>query len=516
MRSYKFARRSFLAGIGGAFGLHILLRNLEKAAALGTVSPARLFMVHWPVGTVHYQFKPTGTQNDFKFSPILLPFETAGLKDDLSIFYGLDLHGLDPAGGGGHEAGTPMTTTGISCPGTRRNGGEADDACAGGPSWDQILAKRAPELGSKGSVQVICDSRVDSLETSTQCLSYSYDKQEIIAERPVSGGKITEHVPLRPQLSPLQSYLGLFSGFMPGGDTPQNAESLTRALKARKSVLDFSMRELAELRRLAPSSELTKIDAHTNAIREVEKQISDELNGGTKGVACVAPTAPPANLRGGSGSFDGGIISASESDAETHEKIGKLHASIILAAFKCDLTRVASFQWSPGTNHVSFKGLAPDAPNDILSHHPVSHRVGDRRSLVESMPTDAEQAKWVRYLINVHRWYNEKTAQIIKEFKDTTDAFGNSILDYTVVPMITEVSEATHTRSPVPALILGGKALGMKHGQYFNFEKKTRHINDFWLTVAQPFFTSNDPLKSLTADNFFKDGVSPVAGTWGI
>ncbi len=32
MRSYRFARRSFLAGIGGAVGLEVLLQNLEASA----------------------------------------------------------------------------------------------------------------------------------------------------------------------------------------------------------------------------------------------------------------------------------------------------------------------------------------------------------------------------------------------------------------------------------------------------------------------------------------------------
>ena len=32
MKTYRFARRSFLAGIGGAYGLEILLRNVEAAS----------------------------------------------------------------------------------------------------------------------------------------------------------------------------------------------------------------------------------------------------------------------------------------------------------------------------------------------------------------------------------------------------------------------------------------------------------------------------------------------------
>ena len=57
MHSYRFARRSFLAGIGGAFGLEALLRNME-AAAQGAGPPPRFLMMHWPVGTIRNQFIP--------------------------------------------------------------------------------------------------------------------------------------------------------------------------------------------------------------------------------------------------------------------------------------------------------------------------------------------------------------------------------------------------------------------------------------------------------------------------
>ncbi len=52
MRSYRFARRSFLASIGGAFGLRIMLDDFE-AMAQGATSPPRFLMTHWPVG--HHQ-----------------------------------------------------------------------------------------------------------------------------------------------------------------------------------------------------------------------------------------------------------------------------------------------------------------------------------------------------------------------------------------------------------------------------------------------------------------------------
>ena len=42
--------------------------------------------------------------------------------------------------------------------------------------------------------------------------------------------------------------------------------------------------------------------------------------------------------------------------------IGKTHMEIIRTAFLCDLIRVATFQWSPGTNHVSFRDMMPNNP----------------------------------------------------------------------------------------------------------------------------------------------------------
>ena len=61
-----------VAGIGGAVGLKILLRNLEVAAQ-GATSPPRFLIIHWPVGTVRYRYLPVGSGTNFTFSPICAP-----------------------------------------------------------------------------------------------------------------------------------------------------------------------------------------------------------------------------------------------------------------------------------------------------------------------------------------------------------------------------------------------------------------------------------------------------------
>lgn len=514
MRSYRFARRSFLAGIGGAFGLRVLLQDLE-AMAQGATSPPRFLLTHWPVGTLRQRFLPQGSGSTYTTSPILQPFETAGLRDDMTVFYGFSDR-LSCPGGGGHEAGTPFTTTCTNAAGTRQNGGEGDDGVAGGPSFDQIFLKHVPELQRPGAgyANAIADARVDAKETSTQCLSYSYTTRSIASASP--GGNITEHTPLLPTLSPAKLYAELFSGFMPGGNTPANQEAAIRALKLRKSVLDFSLSELSELKRLAPGAEAPKIDVHAEAIRKVEQQLSSQImNNGDAG-SCELPMKPSDSLSGKTGSkFDYDNPQTSVADDTVHEQVGKAHAAIILAAFQCDILRVATLQWAPGTNHVSFKGLYPSDPNKIFMHHPLSHRQPFLSSAASSgaPPSGGEARDIYEFLCNVQTWYNQRMADVLSTFKAAKDAFGGSILDYTCIPYVTEVADSSHSRGPKPALLFGGSKLGMKHGTFVN---SNRPQADLYVTVAQAYLKTNDPMTKLREEKFAASNrdTAPIPNLW--
>jgi hypothetical protein len=509
--SYRFARRAFLSGVGAAFGLQILLRNLE-AMAEGATSPPRLLVLHWPIGTFRARFLPSGAGSSFELSPILRPFETAGLKDDMIVLFGLR-DTPSSGGGGGHEAGTVLTMTGAACPGTRRNGGEADDALAGGPSWDQIFLKHVAALQRPGAgyANLICDARVDSLETSTQCLSYSHQKRAVTTN---SGSSVLEAIPLLPELSPARAYAKLFSGFVPGGATPRNTEAVLMALRMRKSALDHSLRELARLKTLAPAEEAPKIEVHAQAIRAVEKQLEQQIANGVAPIpGCTLPPAPDPALMGQTGSrFDYHNPRTTVADDARHEQIGKLHAAIIRAAFQCDLLRVATLQWSPGTNHVSFQGLFPGEPDAVYMHHPISHSVSAVVYLGDP-PTATGTAEPYEFLCNVQTWYNQKTADILADFKAAEDAFGGKLLDHTIVPFLTEVAHPEHARTPKPGLIFGGAKLGMRGGQFLNFDP-VRPQNDLWLTIAQAYFGTSTPLERLAGESFETNDVGVIPGLW--
>ena len=510
MIGYRFARRSFLAGVGGAVGLKVLLRNLESSAQ-GLAPPPRLLIAFWPLGTIKYFFLPASDSTSaLAGSRILKPIADAGLADDTTVLYGLQTTSLRVPGGGA-EAGTVKVMTGASGPGTRANGGEADDAAAGGPSFDQVFLRRVPELQRPGNgyCNVICDARVDSFETSAQCLSYSYTQRSIQA---ASGGTIIENVPLLPILPPTMAYAQLFGGF---SGTPVDSARIRNLLRARRSVLDHSLRELARLRTLAPASESMRIDQHAEVIRKIESQLAMQIGGASD--ACQLPGAPDPALVGKSGShfdYTSQPMSVPADDA-IHAQVGQLHAAILRAAFQCDLIRVATFQWAPGTSHVSFGGMYPPDPGGAYMHNPMAHRLVNGMDTLTAYPPETRPIERgaADFLANVHTWYNGQTAQIVNGFKSATDVFGGNLLDSTIIPFVTERAEATSHWSPLPALIFGGRRLGMVHGQFLNLGAP-RPVNDLWMTIAQAYLRTSDPLSALAGEAFDPTNVAPIPGLW--
>lgn len=506
--SYRVRRRAFLASLGGAVGFSSLLSQLE-AAAEGASGPPRFLLMYWPVGTIPYRFLPEGEGRNYVVSPILQPFELAGLREDLVAVYGLqDI--TSSIGGGGSEAGVVMRTTCADSHGTRLSeGGEADDAVAGGPSIDQILLRHIPSLGTlhRTPVNAICDARVDAGEISSQCLSYSYETREVASATP--GGMLTEHTPLMPELSPAKLYTSLFANFMPGGESAE----LALALKLKRSVLDYSQGELKELHRLAPSSEREKLDMHAESIRELERSLSQAESGM---LSCPVPQAPPAGLVGKSGSqqsYD--MPDAAEADDERLAELGRQHLNVIRVAFQCDVTRVATFQWMPATNHVAFGGQYPGDPDAIKRHHPLSHRAYG--SDPHSEPGPGDQHDIHEFLANVHTWLNARTAEALLQFKNTPDGYGGSLLDHTVIPFVTDTASFDHARSPLPALLFGGRALGLRGGQFLNFASSPRPFGDFWLTVAQAFLKDQEANWALEGEIFMQQHGSSyrlLPGVW--
>ncbi len=514
--------------MSGGVGLKIMLRNLESSAQTAA-SPRRLLVTHWPVGIIPGKngalWNPTsGAAGGYA----LQTFADNGLADDMISLRGVTTNSLNLNGAGGHEGGTVLLMTGASCGGTRANRGEADDGFASGPSIEQLLLARLPALRSSvsgpGYANAICDSRTDLGEVSTKCLSYSNDKQPVPL---YSGGTGMENIPLMAELGPLMQYTKLFSSFVPTASHDGSgfaaaapaADPMLKKLVGRRSVLDVALAEIRHLRDLAPTNARSKLQIHYDAVLRMEAELAAAIDsryptvsgtggaggaagtaggggsGGGSGGACkLKPAAPPdlqgtADPVGGFGGHYGTPKQDSTDDEATHRTVGKLHMDVLRAAFQCDIIRCGTFQWSPGTNHVGFKGLYPGDEAGIYQHHPVSHAVGAGTPNDGTTP-DNIAVPQIRFLFNVETWYFARHAENLRLWKDAVDGFGNPLLDTTIIPFLTEVAQYDNSRNNMAAMIFGGKKLGMQTGQYKTGSFK---INEIWGTIASALgYTSTD------------------------
>lgn len=445
MKRYSVSRRMFLSGAGATAAMALLLRRLEVAAE-GAAPPRRFLVIQRPVGTVYENWWPTGTGTRFTLSRILTPFEP--LQSKLVVLRDLKLP-YEGSVGGGHERGTVLMLTGAR---TRElypgNGG--DDPMAESASVDQLFVQQSPLLQGTpiASLQLACDNRADTPEVSTRHMSYSGPR-----------------APMRPYIQPYDAYERLFGTLMPGND----AEALARARAKQQSVLDFAGRDLTRLRSVAPASSREMLDAHEAAIRELERELdADRSDPETCGVPTAPEQIPISNKLD---PYSSDHIVAQRDDVK-HGRIGELHFAIIKAAFVCDLTRVVTFQWSPGTNHVSFGDLWPPDESLYKVHHTTSH--------------DPDSPDTLEFLTRVELWYAERVSKFLQELASTSDASGAKILDNTLVPYVTEVGARYHNWDPMPFLLFGGAGTGLRGGQVWTNGSR-RSTNDLWMACARSF-----------------------------
>jgi hypothetical protein len=472
---YCTTRRNFLQG-GCAAAVAFWLRRAE-AYAQGAVSPRRFLVIHHPVGTIRNNWVCSGTETNFTLSRILAPFEP--VKSKMVILDGIDI--IARGVGGGHEQGTVTVMTGVRTtqlyPG---NGG--DDPKAAGPSLDQQFLKASAALQGTpiASLQVSCDDRVDVGEVSTRRLSYA-----------------GAAAPLEPYLVPHLTYQRVF-GTMLQGAAGASADALAKTRMLKKSVLDFGLRDLAKLRTLAPSSERDRLDAHEQAIRELETSLDHApMAADTCGLTMSPPEFKPfvdsAGNRIGNGNYS--TVNGSMGEQNTHEMIGRLHFDVIRAAFQCDLTRVVTFQWSPGTNHVAFQGFYPPDANAVKMHHPLSHELNN---------PDAPE-----FLTRIDTWYSEKTAAFLQLLNTTPDLAGGTLLDNTLVPYVTEVARADHSFNQAPFVVFGGAGVKLQQGGRLKKYNPSRPLNDMWLACAHAF---DVPMTTLGSQDMYTGALNIMTG----
>jgi hypothetical protein len=418
------SRRRFLAGAGSALGAMSLRPSLAARLAsdvTGGRAPTRLLIVHKPTGTVPETYDCAGGETDFTLSPILEPF--ADLRDHMVVVAGLTVPKASNTPGEDHGNAIVTFMTG----GVPFKPDGTGIAVAERISIDQILASDPAFSGGVPihSLQLAADDR--ALQFFIRILSYA-----------------GRGAPLPAEQDPMAAYARVFGTFSDGVTSPAD---VARIRANKQSVLDFARGDLRRLRGRLGSDGRARLDRHLAAITEVE-QIVRKVVGYDTGPLHAELMRTDAQQR----------------DVQ-HGQIGRAHLDIVRAAFQCDLTRVAAFQW--GSMEANFSRIIPGLTD--IGYHTLSHYTG-------APVYDAE-------LTTIHRWYNELLAEFLRTLRDTPDSDGRSLLDNTLVVSWSEIRRGSHTFDNLPIQLFGGAGGRLAGGRLMRYANQP--TNDLWLTIAQ-------------------------------
>ena len=425
-------RRSLLRGAGGiAIGLPLLEAMEQPAHGQPLDAPPRFVVFFTGNGTILDRWTPVGGVDDFVLDDptdpgrILAPLEPH--KQHLVVLGGVDMHSRDHGPGGNpHDLGMGHMLTATDLVVGPSGIGEFShlpDGSAGGPSIDQVIAQEIGQETPFRSVELGVRANLDPIRQVTSRMCYRAPFE-----------------PLPPENNPRAAFTSLFASL---DADPAELEAIAAR---RQSVLDRVKDDLLDLQGRLGAADRIKVDAHLQAIFEVEQSI--EALGGLTG--CTVPEEPDE--------LDHQAI-------DNYPAVGRAHMDLMVMALTCDLTRVASLQWSTAQGGVRFAWLGHS-----MHHHNLSHEA-------DNDATARDQ------LVAINRWYAEQFAYLLDRLVTQPEADG-SLLDNTVVLWANELGNGdTHQKSDIPFIVAGNHKARIGSGRYLQYDHVAH--NDLYVSLIQ-------------------------------
>ncbi len=457
MKKFRLPRRALLRGAGSiAIALPWLEAMHEESASAQTApSMAKRFIaVYQPGGTVRSKYTPSGSETAFTLSPILAPFEP--VKDKILIIDGLDMQCADQTKlmVEQHQGGMVGLLTGAVQPG----GGKYPQA----PSIDQVLASRLSAGKARASIQLA----VRWATGKSHGLIHPINALNFEANAPYSA--------IPPRIDPQQIFNDLFGSLMPTASA-----DAALAAKKKKSILDFLDRKYAGLSMRLGAEDRMKLDNHLTKIRALESA-AETL---PPAMSCAAPTKVDTsdyNPKSGLSADNDGVVKDVKTDAAI-PKVGKFMIDMLVTALACDLTAVASLQWSDTEAKHTFPWL-----NLSEHHHYYQHDGGFK-------PVECEK---------ICTWYSQQNAYLVQQLQ-AVDMGGHTLLDETIVFFGSELQDPpAHGKTNMPFLLAGGG--GLRTGRWLKYGGLPHNR-----LLVSLFNLFGDPRTSF-GDNRFGNGALPA------
>jgi hypothetical protein len=229
---------------------------------------------------------------------------------------------------------------------------------------------------------------------------------------------------------------GSLSGQQGGAD--QQA-ALERARVRNKSLLDYVKNDVATFRTRINSNDKAHLDAYLDSIQGVEQRVTQ-----MPAVPGVCSADPLMTRITGMGTAPKQNDDKSPAGMKAElQKRGELWMDMIATAFACGTRRVATIQWQGASEGYDVANDSGSPDHHSVSHYGFGQASGDR---------------WV----TIDTWYSERMAYMMNALKTL------NVLDKTVIAWVSEITEG-HNQLNMVTVVGGGRALGMKLGQYIKY-----------------------------------------------
>ncbi len=478
-RKLSLSRRAVLRGLGASLALP-WLEAMRAPPARAAGKPLRFLTVFAPHGMHMPGWTPKQTGADYTLPPILTPL--AALRPHFNVVSGLanypasittkEFAGSHARGTGGLLTQSPLRFT-------------SSKDIQNGISVDQVVAShlraqtRLPSL----EVGVAAGSATGNCEDGYSC-AYLHN---------ISWSGPTTFLPK--EVSPRALWNRLFAGAgaMPAGAPPPapsnqvapaptaGEASSDRQLLYRKSVLDVVHGDAARLNARLGRRDRAKLDEYLTSVGELQRRIVDFEKPGASGLgarpaaAVCAPGTPPPEGSGGS-----------------YQRHLELLSDLIVLAFQCDVTRVATFMQEDPFNSRSFSFLGVSG-----NHHSTSHHGGDSAKQAALQKIDTFEVAQLAYLL-------DKMAQ-------ATEGEGESLLHNSIVLFTSDFGDGDdHYHWDLPMLVAGHAGGRWKPGRHIAYphrggggpsNRTDTPMANLFVSVLQAF--------DIPATTFGSDGQQP-------
>ena len=394
----QVSRRLFLGGAAAA----IALPHLPTLASTTTKKKPRMLAYYVPNGIQMTGWTPSSEGAEWALTPILQPLSDASanvdVKDDVLVVSGLRNDPAKPDGPGDHAAGTGSFLT---CAHVYKS----ESHIVNGISMDQVLANRIGDATRFASLQLGIEggSSNGGCDSGYSC-AYS---------RNISWAG--PHTPLNKLTHPQ----GLFDLMFGGFDRTASAAERAERQAHKRSILDYVTGDAKHLQSRISAADKHKLDEYLTGLRSLEKSIAGQ---------CGPGDSPPETF-----------------DYQQHVKI---MTDLMVTAFRCDITRVATFMLNnAGSNrHYPFLGVEG-------AHHEISHHQDDPQKLAD--------------LRTIATWEVQQFAYLLQQMKNFTEEDGTTLLDNSMVFFSSEIEDGnSHRHENLPVLLAGGASGQLDTGRH--------------------------------------------------